>query len=58
MNIAAMQVFFKPNDGYKDVFGVTWPLREDRPKVYPRSSDLSRSYQTSELPLAPITSSV
>ncbi len=28
-----LQVFFKSGDGYRDVFGVAWPLRSDLPKV-------------------------
>ena len=27
------QVFFKPNQGYHDTFGVAWPMRKDAPKV-------------------------
>jgi hypothetical protein len=29
-----MQVFFKPNEGYHDTFGVAWPMRKDLPKVW------------------------
>ena len=28
-----LQVFFKSGDGYRDVFGVAWPLRSDLLKV-------------------------
>ena len=30
-----MQVFFKAGDGYSDVYGVAWPLREDTKQVSP-----------------------
>ncbi|EIE27820.1 hypothetical protein COCSUDRAFT_55800 [Coccomyxa subellipsoidea C-169] len=36
------KVFFKPNEGYKDVFGITWPLRKDLPK--PSEEDKQRAY--------------
>ncbi|KAK9917151.1 hypothetical protein WJX75_001340 [Coccomyxa subellipsoidea] len=36
------KVFFKPNEGYKDVFGVTWPLREDLPK--PSEEDMRMAH--------------
>ena len=28
-----MQVFFRSNEGYKDVLGVAWPLSDDAPQV-------------------------
>ena len=27
--VFSMQVYFKPNTGYKDVFGVAWPMSEE-----------------------------
>ena len=33
---ACMQVFFKAGDGYSDVYGVAWPLREDTKQVSPQ----------------------
>ncbi len=42
-----MQVFFKAGDGYSDVFGVAWPLREDTKQVSPHGfSDKAQPHVT------------
>jgi len=35
------KVFFKSGDGYRDVFGVAWPLRSDLPK--PSDADIEKA---------------
>ena len=36
VRLVAVQVYFKPNSGYKDVFGVAWPMSEEaRAKARP-----------------------
>ena len=42
MKQPCMQVFFKAGDGYSDVFGVAWPLREDTKQVNLHPISLTR----------------
>ncbi|CAL5228138.1 g11217 [Coccomyxa viridis] len=44
-----MQVFFKAGDGYSDVYGVAWPLREDTKQRSAEDIEVARARAAKDL---------